>query len=43
MIALQEEITNNLYYKPKDGGDEAYGEEFRGRCIFKQIYGNRLW
>lgn len=43
MIALQEEITDNLYYKPKDGGDETYGEEFRGRCIFEQIYENRLW
>jgi len=43
MIALQEEITNNLHYTPQDGGDEADGKEFDGRAIFEQIYECRLW
>jgi len=43
MIALQEEITDNLNYCVEDGGDPAYRKEFKGRSIFKQLYEYRLW
>ena len=43
LISLQEEITNNLIYTPRDGADPKYGTEIRGRSIFREIYESRLW
>ena len=38
MIQIQEEITNNLYYTPRDGADNLYGTTFKGRHVFDVLY-----
>lgn len=43
MIALQEDITDSLTYTPRDGADSKYGTVFKGRCVFQEIYQNRMW